>query len=395
MPLSEKTPRRWQFPVAVVLSVLGLGLSLYLTWQHLHVLRTGAASICNFGGAWNCDVVSSGPYSELFEIPVSFLGMLFYALSLAVGILGMLRASYARATHGLLFVLGSVSVLCSLALFGISAFVLRAFCLFCVGLYIVSLGLFFAVLPGAFSTVRELASLGRLLRERGMLLLVFGCLFGAMGSMLLIRQIVTSQKTANAVLQAALSKQNQVLAQEVNLPPLVTADAPSQGNPNAKVTIVEVSDFECPYCQKAAGTVAELQKLYPDKLRVVFRHFPLDPSCNPLMTKKVHDRACGAAKAALCAHKQNKFWEMAHKLFDSGAEDETLPLAKELGLQEGVFSACLQDPKTNAAIVEDIQLAHKYGVRGVPVLFVNGKPIKGAQPIETYRTLIDEELAKN
>ena len=83
--------------------------------------------------------------------------------------------------------------------------------------------------------------------------------------------------------------------------------------PDAPVTIVEISDFECPYCQKASQTLAELRTLYPGKLRLVFRNFPLDESCNKLLKRQIHENACAAARAAFCAGEQGQFWPYAEK----------------------------------------------------------------------------------
>ncbi len=160
-------------------------------------------------------------------------------------------------------------------------------------------------------------------------------------------------------------------------------------------TLIEVSDFECPFCQKVSGVVEELLTQYPGKIRVVFRHFPLDEACNPLVKRKIHEHACAAARSAYCAGRQGKFFPMAKTLFGGAVEDaDHKPLAAELGLDVEAFSRCLLSPEARSTILDDIQAASQNGVRGVPVLFLNGRPVKGAQPIDTYRQIINEELTK-
>lgn len=397
MTESPKTPSRWQLPLAALLSLLGLLLALRLTFQHFAVVTTGTPSGCNFGGAWNCDLVSSGEYSELFGVPLSHLGALFYVFAGLLSLLGMLRESLRSRMHGLLLLLAGKGAVISLGLFALSTLVIHALCLYCVGLYVVSAALLLILLPGGRSALRELRSIqiAEALRSPAVVLLLIGGLSGALGSMLAIRHLLQSQRTAAQLAATLAAKHAQALPDKPGLPPLDIPSAPSQGPRGAPVTLVEVSDFECPYCQKASVLVEQLQALYPGQLRVVFRHFPLDEACNPLVKRKFHDHACAAARTAYCAGQQGKFFEMAHKLFGGAAEDDDhTPLARELGLDLAAFARCLLSPEAQSTIVGDISTASQHGVRGVPVMFLNGRQVKGAQPLETYRQIIDEELAK-
>ncbi len=389
--------RRWQLPVSAVLSLVGLGVSLYLTRHHLSALQTGAPSACNFGGAWNCDLVSGGEYSTVWGVPVSHFGSLFYLLGMLLSLLGAARASIRKPLHGLLLILASGSVLLSVGLFALSTLVIRAFCLFCLFLHAVNLGLLLSLLLGGRDAVRSLASLrpGELLRNPALLLIVIGGLFGSLSSMLGIRYVLESQRAAHRLAAELIAKQAVKVEPKAGTPSLDIPSAPALGPKDAPITLIEVSDFECPYCQKVSGVVEELLALYPGKIRVVFRHFPLDEECNPLVKRKIHEHACAAARSAYCAGRQGKFFPMAKKLFGGAVDDpDHKPLAAELGLDVEAFSRCLLSPEARSTILDDIQAASQYGVRGVPVLFLNGRPVKGAQPIETYRQIISEELAK-
>lgn len=391
----EKTTRRWQLPVAAGLSAIGLGLSFWLTLQHVSVLRTGIPSACNFGGAWNCDLVSSGEYSELFGIPISHFGTLFYALTMGLAILGMLRASYRQAIHGLLLSLAAPALLSSIGLFGLSLLVIRALCLFCTGLYVVSVALFVALLPSSGAALGGVSAIKKSLRSPAVSLFLISGLCGAVGSMLLLRQMLASQRAANALAAAMAAKAAIPETPKPGLPPLDVPYAPQMGPKDAPITLIEISDFECPHCRKTVGVVDELLKSYPGKIRLLFRNFPLDEECNPLVKRKIHEHACRAARSAYCAGQQGKFFEMAHELFDGGAEEEDhKPLARKLGLDESRFSRCLQSPEARSTIVGDISAVSQHGVRAVPIVFINNRQVKGAQPIEIYRTIIDEELAK-
>ncbi len=167
----------------------------------------------------------------------------------------------------------------------------------------------------------------------------------------------------------------------------VAADGPSKGAEKAPVTIVEFSDFQCPYCSRAETTVNEVMARYKDKVRLVYRDFPLP----------FHENAEKAAEAAHCAGDQGKYWEMHGRLFANQQALDVKALkgyARDLGLDQAKFDKCL-DSGAKAKLVEANKKAgEEAGVSGTPAFFVNGMMISGAQPVENFSTLIDGELAK-
>jgi protein-disulfide isomerase len=165
----------------------------------------------------------------------------------------------------------------------------------------------------------------------------------------------------------------------------VAAVGPSRGPADAKVTIVEFSDFECPFCGRATPTVEQLMKKYDGKVRLVFREFPLP----------MHKSAAKAAEAALCANEQGKFWPMYEKMFANQEKLEVSDLkgyAKDLGLDSSKFDACLDTGKMQSAVQTDVQAGRSVGVDGTPAFFINGRPYSGAQPLEKFEEVIDSEL---
>ena len=178
---------------------------------------------------------------------------------------------------------------------------------------------------------------------------------------------------------------------EMLLPPLllprveVAALGPSRGDPKAPITIVEFSDFECPYCVRAEEAVQQVLAAYPGKIRLVYRDYPLP----------FHARAQKASEAALCAGDQGKYWEMHAKLFANQKALELAQLkqhAKDLGLQTASFDKCL-DSGEKAKIVDASKKAgEEAGVNGTPAFFINGRPLSGAQPFEKFKEIIDHEL---
>jgi predicted DsbA family dithiol-disulfide isomerase len=163
--------------------------------------------------------------------------------------------------------------------------------------------------------------------------------------------------------------------------------APSRGNPKAPVTIVEFSDFQCPFCVRARPTVNRVREVYGDKVRFVFRHFPLD----------FHAQAEKAGEAAACAGDQGRFWEMHDLLWENTAKLQVADLkahAATLGLDAAAFAQCLESGRHGGVVEADLAAGQGYGVSGTPAFFVNGRPLVGAQPFEAFAQVIDDELQR-
>jgi protein-disulfide isomerase len=167
----------------------------------------------------------------------------------------------------------------------------------------------------------------------------------------------------------------------------VEATGPSKGPENAPITIVEFSDFQCPFCSRAKNTVYEVVTSYGDKVRLVFRHFPLS----------FHQDAPKAAEASACADDQKKFWEFHDKLFSNQQAlkvDDLKKAAADLGLDTARFNECLDSGKKAELVKKDMSAGEKVGVSGTPAFFINGIMLSGAVPAEEFKSIIDAELKK-
>jgi protein-disulfide isomerase len=159
----------------------------------------------------------------------------------------------------------------------------------------------------------------------------------------------------------------------------------TRGPADAPVTILEWSDFQCPYCKQAQEVLARLLAEYPDSVRLVFKDFPL----------RSHDRAVPAALAARCAGAQGRFWEYHDLLFVAQpdfARDDLQGYARRLGLDEPRFAHCLDADQFKDAVATDQREGREAGVRATPTFFVNGRKIEGALPIEEFRDAIRQAL---
>jgi protein-disulfide isomerase len=162
---------------------------------------------------------------------------------------------------------------------------------------------------------------------------------------------------------------------------------PIRGSEAAPVTIVEFSDFHCPYCRSVQPTLTQLLAKYPGKVRLVYRHFPLD---------SLHPQARRAAEASWCAAEQNKFWPFHDRVYanrpDAGAETLSR-LAGEAGLDVSAFNTCVASGRAAAAVESDAEEGARNGITGTPGFFINGRPLSGSQPMSAFEAIIDEELS--
>src|SRR3989454_68139 len=167
----------------------------------------------------------------------------------------------------------------------------------------------------------------------------------------------------------------------------VSASGPARGPQNARITIVEFSDFQCPYCGREIPIIERVMKEYDGKVRLVFRPFPLD----------FHQFAQKAAEAGACAADQGgeKFWKLHDRMFTNQqklAVDDLKGYAKEVGLDSGRFDKCLDAGEKRAVVEADGKAGQEAGVTGTPAFFINGVFINGAVPYEQFKDAVDREL---
>lgn len=195
-----------------------------------------------------------------------------------------------------------------------------------------------------------------------------------------IRQALLVQLRRNTKIHVNLSRP------ELPVLNVSADDDPWTGAAEAPVTIIEFSDFECPYCRRSVPILKELLAKYPGKLKLVYRDFP-GPN---------HQHALSAAEAAQCAAEQSRFWEYHDALFTRQAPTtgwNFSALAEDLGLHRSRFDACLKENRYREEVLKDLQDGLKLGVTSTPTFFINGRPLVGARPLADFQTIIDPLLS--
>jgi protein-disulfide isomerase len=209
-----------------------------------------------------------------------------------------------------------------------------------------------------------------------------------------IRAQLQNQKLAaqrQAFLRSLRSEARVVV--HLKAPPVFRAEvamdgAPFKGPATAPVTIVKFEDFHCPFCKRVQPALTEILSRYGDKVRLVHRDFPID---------RLHPEASKAHEAARCANDQEKFWAYHDVLYANapkGSPEQLKAYAQEVGLDLAAFEHCLNSGKYQAAVQQDVEGRTHAGVTGTPAFFINGQLISGAQPVDSFVRVIDEELAR-
>ena len=195
---------------------------------------------------------------------------------------------------------------------------------------------------------------------------------------------VATQQVAAAPAQSASPEANPSYTR-YDIP---TDGFPSLGPEDAPITLVEFSDYQCPYCKRWNDEVYQpLLAAYPGQIRVVYRHFPLT---------SIHPDAMSAAIASMCAEDQGSFWQFHDKLFSDEyglGRDAYINYATDLGLDATAFKTCLDSGKFDDFIQQDMDFSINLGIRSTPTFFINGLAVVGAQPLDVFKNVIDKELA--
>lgn len=207
---------------------------------------------------------------------------------------------------------------------------------------------------------------------------------------ILLNGVAIGAEAESPTVNAPTNNPPTAAADDVPLPPAgpvpeVDGDDHVRGNPNAKVTLIEYSDFECPFCLRHIDTLDQLLETYPNDVRLVYRHYPLS----------FHPEAQKAAEASECAGEQGRFWEMHDAIFAANAAGamsvtKWKEVAGTLGINTSQFNDCLDTGKMASRVNQDLNEGTAAGVGGTPGTFVNGSLVEGAVPYATFDSIVKQ-----
>jgi protein-disulfide isomerase/uncharacterized membrane protein len=389
--------------VWLLLVVLAFGVvaGALMTWHHeTQLYGSGTAELagCEASASVNCDIVNTSRWSELAGVPIATLAVAAY---LAIAALALWALEDRPGALGLVLAAGVAAALYSAFLFHVSRTELGYVCSWCIRLYAVNVAIPILALvagrpraPDRRTLVRAAAALA------GFALLAVGLqrLYRhRLGGDAVAAPDVATELAPDPTGAPAPRAFDVEIAPGRTAPLVITPDDVWKGSLDAPVVVVELADFQCGACRRAAAALAEAVAARKDRLLFVFRHFPLNSDCNPQLAERLHPHACVAAQAAECAREQGRFWAMHDLLFAN--QDRLAPVwlrryAERAGLDLAAYDACIASDRSAAAVRADIDAGNRLEASGTPRLIIDGVQYRGAiEPISLGEAL-DAAIAR-
>ena len=442
---------------AFLLCAAAAAVAALLLLQHHGEPRAVSAvsQACGDGQTSGCDDVARSHWSRVVGWPVAAWGLAFYlsvSLLLFLALAGPDPLAWPLALVGAGALVSALLV--DLVLLGVQAFSIRAFCWLCVSTYVLG-GLALAALwPARRASTRASAAFAA---PEGRLALA-GLLAGAVAVLAFVfaANATLVQRAARRQAQILGLPAGEVASASTQVPPALPAESatdataapapaqsqdaaywraeaqklqatiddpvkleayfatkaqaeydaakvekidlsrgPLKGAAGANVTVVEYSDFMCPYCRQLAGALSSWVPQAGGRLAVYFKNFPLDNSCNPKLQRAVHPGSCTLALGAICAQNQGKLEAYHDRVFGSELRNpgpaDVVRLAGEAGLNAPAIEGCLDDPQTKAALAAEIAEGNRLDVHSTPTVYINGKKLPR---INDFVAVVDKEAQK-
>lgn len=390
MAIEEQVRQRGRMLLTLtVLALMAVADGVWLTYVHvnLSVGKPGVAQVCHALSKDGCSV-TAGEYGSIAGVPISVIGT---AGAMTMAIVAMVAWRRRRERYEpyrvAAFVLGVLSVAASVAMASLSA-KLGSYCPFCVAWYGLNIGMGYAAWMAVEPSYRKPGEAFRLTTGAPLLTLVSAFSLTLAAGMYFESDYL---KELLAERDAFLRAQIELIRGEGKTE-LPIERMQTSGPEDAEVVIVEVADFQCPYCRRLWDAVQIYKKGSKRTVRTAFIHYPLDIKCNRRLAEGAHLYACDSSYAAECAAEEGKFFEMGSLLFAGQpklAREDLLGYAEELGLDVPRFTSCLDDPETRAKVRESLELARTLGVKATPTFFVNGYKFEGARGPAMLEAIIE------
>lgn len=361
--------------VSFALSLLGLFVSIYLLWVYV---SPSHPMVCLGTG---CDEVRASAYAHFLGVPTPVYGVAFYALLALLIFLDARNAPPApkgkrvEQPHAplpaVVLTLSAIGVIVSAALTYIEGAVIHAWCAWCVTQAIVAILVFLlwlAIFFGERSGQREQANSGALINVL-FAAVAIGCV-----AFYFLQRAEAKLPPPPPSLEAISAK-------------LVRPDSHVTGDPNSRVTFVEFGDLQCPACVASFPIVEQLRNTFGDRVRFVFREYPLE---------SLHMYALGAAEAAECAGKQGRFWPMLDRMYEAKGQLDDPSIqhyASDVGVDAAQLKQCVASDETLSTIRRDQQDGLALGVRSTPTFFVGARRIEGALTFDQFSEMLKQDLA--
>ncbi|MGM0574286.1 MAG: vitamin K epoxide reductase family protein [Myxococcota bacterium] len=432
---TNPTPRRrWPLALALVLLTAGIGVAAYLVYVKLRLgYDPSFESACNYGGKFNCDQVQTHPASQLFGLPIALFAIPTYLVLAFLAAAGLRAREGASRAVSYLAGIGVLTVGHAAWLAWVSHSEIGFYCPYCMVMYGVNLGvtvLAFVARGGVGPAVKEaLGGVARFARPApaaaavlvlagGLSVLTFQ---QTKASMIEAEKARVAAEIADADTEADTSGDEAEAAEDGDeakpepkraprKPPEpkltengydwfeapVDEDDHVLGPEDAKVTYVSFKDFECGFCRYLSKQEKPLKEKYSDRVRFVFKHYPMNADCNYRMgNSRMHPGACRAARAAICAEEQDRFWDMHDVLYDKQkrfSEEQLRGYAEDLGLDMAAYDACWESERPTKKIEKDVRTAARARINGTPRVYIGNRLVTGSTATDVLDYYIQTAL---
>ena len=409
----QKSLPPWVFSIPmwllVVLALVGVAIGVFLTYHHELQAYAGAEATghlwgCESTAKVDCDTVNNSPWSEILGVPLATWAIPTYLL---IAGLALMAATGRRRVLPLIVAIGVATSLFSVFLYYVSVVELEKVCKWCIRMYFINGATL--VLPFLSGRMKQLP--GPMLV--GVVALAFALTNGV--------TIVVQQTYRSTLLEGTpdlpeLVEEPQtmepsdpegpapVLSWEIttedkNEGRLLTTspDDAWKGNRDAKVAIVEFADFECGYCKRSSGQLKRVYEAYKDQVVFIFKHFAMDPACNPGVDNKRHRYACSASIASKCAQRQGFFWafhDLAFKNQHQLKVEHLRTYAETVGIDMEEFDRCTREnvEAAKAEVIADGEAGKTIDIHGTPRVFINGKLYRAGTSAQQFARQVEIEL---
>lgn len=381
----------------LLLAFSGLIDSIYTLILHGKIISSQFTyrSFCAISEFVNCDIVITSKYGKILGIHNSVYGIITYIAIIVFILFNQIKERpkneiFYSYMFGISLFISLLSVYFAL----VSFLIIKALCIMCLGIYLINFTMLSLVL---YDIVKEKYEPFKVLYSHLYFMFAKRTALSIISIFVFLSMVaILYQHNVNRERKEWYERYSDILTGNTKIQNVNIESAPSLGSENAKIVIVEFSDFQCPFCKDADEILDRIFMNYRDRIRIVFKHFPLDTNCNLLIQRQVHEYACISALSSICAEEQGKFWDYKKLLFKHQKTlrlEKLIELAREAGLDIVKFTDCITTPGDRMQkIVSDIHQGYELGVRSTPTLFLNGKMIKGAVPEWLLQEIIEKEL---
>jgi len=382
--------------IILILSLVGFAASVYLTYLHQQIFtgKLEEFGFCGISREISCEAVSASPYSKIFGVPLAWLGTLLYLFWIALASIAAYKPEkYSRITSGLILITAAAAVAVNIYLGQLMFFTIGSLCLLCLLTYMVNLAVLIlalriakgSLLTTSISAIKAMLPFSGQTRFGFVLIFIIVAAAGVIGQFQMQKAIDASSKFDEVGFRK--------FQQNFTRLKVDTDSDPFHGAADARLTMVEFSNFECPHCRKAHYILQTILPGYRNQVKLVFKNLPFDfnPSAKAL------------AQLGEAAQKQGKFWPLHDLIFERQKQfgktpldrDALMQLARDAGLDMARIEKDFDDPAAAKAVLADVHEAKRLGINGTPTFLLNGLLLRGMPPPAILKRVIDLELERS